>query len=354
MSAIERLQRLMVSDRKLSQLVAVAVVTVVAFGLLAPDLFLSMRSFRSMAFQIPEIALLSLAVMVTMLTAGIDLSIVSTSNLSGLTAAYVVTSQLAPDGSNLTTVLVLAIVAALLVGVLAGLINGALISDVGVTPILATLATMTLYNGFAVGIRDGRSITGLPREFGLIGNGDVSGVPIPMIILVVTAFLLAIYINRTGLGLRTILLGSSETVARYSALPVRRIVITTYVISGFLSGLAGLLIAGRASSANPDYGASYLLLAIVIVVLGGVDPYGGFGRVTGVLLATFVLQAVATGFNALRFSQFFYQFAQGAILVGVMSLNNVLERRRLMRIPAQPPREPSGERAGAATGPSDP
>jgi simple sugar transport system permease protein len=339
MSSIERLQRLMVSDRKLSQLVAVAVVTVVAFSLLAPDLFLSTRSFRSMAYQMPEIALLSLAVMLTMLTAGIDLSIVSTSNLSGLTAAYIVTTQLAADGGNLTSVLVLAVVAALLVGILAGAINAVLISYVGVTPILATLATLTLYNGFAVGIRDGRSITGLPREFGLIGNGAIRGVPLPLIILVVVAFLLSVYINRTGLGLQTILVGSSDTVARYSALPVRRIIVTTYIISGFLSGLAGLLIAGRASSANPDYGASYLLLAIVIVVLGGVDPYGGFGRVTGVLLATFVLQAVATGFNALRFSQFFYQFSQGLILVSVVALNNVLERRRLVRGGARPPRD---------------
>jgi simple sugar transport system permease protein len=348
MSGIERLQTLMRSDRKLSQLVVVAIFVVVIFSLLAPDLFLSTRSFRSMAFQIPEVALLSLAVMLTMLTAGIDLSIVSTSNLSGLTAAWIVTTQLAPDGSNLTTVLVVAIIAALLVGALAGLLNGVLISYVGVTPILATLATMTLYNGFAIGIRDGRSITGLPREFGLIGNGAINGIPVPMLILIVTSVLLALYINRTGLGLQTILLGSSDTVARYSALPVRRIVLTTYVISGTLSGLAGLLIAGRASSANPDYGASYLLLAIVIVVLGGVDPYGGFGRVTGVLLATFVLQAVATGFNALRFSQFFYQFAQGFILVAVMSLNNVLEQRRTSRVSVQAPKEAVPEPAGVA------
>lgn len=352
MSALERFQALLISDRKLSQLVLVAVATVVLFGVLAPDLFLTTRSFRSMAFQIPEIALLSLAVMLTMLTAGIDLSIVSTSNLSGLTAAYLLTTQVAADGSNVVPVLIVAIVAALLVGVIAGLLNGVLISYVGVTPILATLATMTLYNGFAVGIRGGRSITGLPREFQLIGNGAVVGVPIPMIVLLVSAFLLAVYINRTGAGLQTLLLGSNDTAARYTALPVRRIVLTTYMLSGLLSGMAGVLIAGRASSANPDYGATYLLLAIVIVVLGGVNPYGGFGRVTGVLLATFVLQTVATGFNALRLSQFLYQFAQGFILVAVMALNNVLDQRRLSRparVKPPPPPEPAVADAGGST-----
>ena len=101
------------------------------------------------------------------------------------------------------------------------------------------------------------------------------------------------------------------------------------MISGLLSALAGLIIASRTSAASPDFGNSYILLAIVIVVLGGVNPMGGFGTVTGVVLATIVLQMVSSGFNALRFSQFFYLAAQGGVLVLVMILNTVLEKRRI-------------------------
>jgi simple sugar transport system permease protein len=113
----------------------------------------------------------------------------------------------------------------------------------------------------------------------------------------------------------------------------------TYTLSGGLSALAGLIIASRSASANPDYGASYVLLAIVIVVLGGVNPYGGFGTVTGVVLATVVLQMVASGFNALRFSQFFYQLAQGFVLIAVMVLNTYLDRRRLKAKKDKAPKE---------------
>jgi simple sugar transport system permease protein len=108
----------------------------------------------------------------------------------------------------------------------------------------------------------------------------------------------------------------------------KKVIAWTYIVSGFLSALAGLIIAARTSAASPDFGNSYILLAIVIVVLGGVNPMGGFGTVTGVVLATIVLQMVASGFNALRFSQFFYLAAQGGVLVLVMMVNTILEQRR--------------------------
>lgn len=111
----------------------------------------------------------------------------------------------------------------------------------------------------------------------------------------------------------------------------RRVIAWTYVISGFLSAIAGLVIASRTSAASPDFGSSYILLAIVIVVLGGVNPSGGFGTVTGVVLATIVLQMVSSGFNALRFSQFFYLVSQGGVLIFVMVLNFVLEKKRTNR-----------------------
>ena len=323
------LARRMLSDRKLTQLVIVAVVVFAVFSILVPDLFLTSANFTSMAFQIPEIALLSLAVMLAMLTAGIDLSVVSISNLAALSTAYLLVSQVTEGGGNVYLWMAIGIGVGLIVGLIAGLANGAIIAGVGVTPILATLATLTLYNGIAVGLMDGQSITGIPPEFTAIGNGNIAGIPIPMIILLVAAVGVAFYINKTGLGMQSVLVGANEDAARYSAIGVKKVLLTTYMLSGVLSALAGLIIASRAASANPDYGSSYVLLAIVIVVLGGVNPYGGFGTVTGVVLATVVLQMVASGFNALRFSQFFYQLAQGFVLIAVMVLNTYMDQRRL-------------------------
>jgi len=334
------LTRRLLSDRKLTQLVVVALVVFAIFSVLAPDLFLTPRNFVSMAFQVPEIALLALGVMLAMLTAGIDLSVVSISNLAALSTSYLLVTQVGEGGGNVYFWIVVSILIGMFVGLLAGFANGAIIAGIGVTPILATLATLTLYNGIAVGLRNGQSITGLPEEFVAIGNGSLFGVPMPMVILLVAAIGVAIYINRTGLGMQSVLVGANETAANYSAIGVKKVLYMTYTLSGGLSALAGLIIASRSASANPDYGASYVLLAIVIVVLGGVNPYGGFGTVTGVLLATVVLQMVASGFNALRFSQFFYQLAQGFVLIAVMVLNTYLDRRRLKAKKDKAPKAP--------------
>jgi simple sugar transport system permease protein len=274
-----------------------------------------------------------------MLTAGIDLSVVSISNLAALSTSYLLVTQVGEGGGNVYFWIVVSILIGMFVGLLAGFANGAIIAGIGVTPILATLATLTLYNGIAVGLRNGQSITGLPEEFVAIGNGSLFGVPMPMVILLVAAIGVAIYINRTGLGMQSVLVGANETAANYSAIGVKKVLYMTYTLSGGLSALAGLIIASRSASANPDYGASYVLLAIVIVVLGGVNPYGGFGTVTGVVLATVVLQMVASGFNALRFSQFFYQLAQGFVLIAVMVLNTYLDRRRLKAKKDKAPKE---------------
>lgn len=333
------LTRRLLSDRKLTQLVIVALFVFALFSVLAPDLFLTPRNFVSMAFQVPEIALLALGVMLAMLTAGIDLSVVSISNLAALSTSYLLVTQVGEGGGNVYFWIVVSILIGMFVGLLAGFANGAIIAGIGVTPILATLATLTLYNGIAVGLRNGQSITGLPEEFVAIGNGSLFGVPMPMVILLVAAVGVAIYINRTGLGMQSVLVGANETAANYSAIGVKKVLYMTYTLSGGLSALAGLIIASRSASANPDYGASYVLLAIVIVVLGGVNPYGGFGTVTGVVLATVVLQMVASGFNALRFSQFFYQLAQGFVLIAVMVLNTYLDRRRLKAKKDKAPKE---------------
>jgi simple sugar transport system permease protein len=333
------LTKRLLSDRKLTQLIIVALIVFLGFSILVPDLFLTPRNFISMAFQIPEIALLALGVMLAMLTAGIDLSVVSISNLAALSTAYLLVTQVTEGGGNVYMWIALSVVIGIVVGLIAGLANGAIIAGIGVTPILATLATLTLYNGIAVGIRDGQSIIGLPPEFTAIGNGSFLGIPIPMIILIVAGIGVALYINKTGLGMQSVLVGANTDAATYSAIGVKKVLLMTYMLSGGLSALAGLIIASRSASANPDYGASYVLLAIVIVVLGGVNPYGGFGTVTGVILATAVLQMVASGFNALRFSQFFYQLAQGFVLIAVMILNDYVDRRRMKAKKDKAPKE---------------
>jgi simple sugar transport system permease protein len=284
-----------------------------------------------MAYQIPEIAILSIAVMLSMLTGGIDLSIVAISNAAALVAAGIMTSKMGEAETLSTAWIIIACVVGTIVGLAAGAINSLVIAQLNVTPILATLATGTLFNGIAIGVTDGVSVSGLPENFMRVGNGTFFGVPTPFVLMVIIALIVGFFINRTTLGLKVFLVGTNRKAAQYSVMGDRKVIAWVYLISALLSSLAGLIIASRTSAASPDFGSSYILLAIVVVVLGGINPNGGFGTITGVILATAVLQMVSSGFNALRFSQFFYLAAQGAVLIFVMILNVALERRRVSR-----------------------
>jgi simple sugar transport system permease protein len=319
----------LLADRKITQLLAITIGTLVIFSILSPNIFFSPNNFKSMSYQVPEIAILSIAVMLSMLTGGIDLSIVSISNAAALVAAWVMTSHSDTTGTESLMWIIIACVLGILVGLIAGGINSILVAKLDVTPILATLATMTLFNGIAIGMTDGVSVSGLPEQFMRVGNGTFFGIPTPFVLMIIIAGAVGIWINRTTLGLKVFLVGTNRKAAQYSVMGDRKVIAWVYLASGFLSALAGLIIASRTSAASPDFGSSYILLAIVIVVLGGVNPMGGFGTVTGVILATVVLQMVASGFNALRFSQFFYLAAQGGVLIFVMILNVVLENRRV-------------------------
>jgi simple sugar transport system permease protein len=331
----ERLQKLsthgLLADRKVTQLIGFTLVTFILFSYFSSDIFFTPENFQSMAYQVPEIAILSIAVMLSMLTGGIDLSIVSISNASALIAAYIMTQKMSEEGAISNSWIIIACLVGIILGLICGAINALLIAVLNVTPILATLATLTLFNGIAIGITNGVSVSNLPEQFMRVGNGTFFGIPTPFVLMMVIAAGVGYLINRTSLGLKVFLIGTNRKAAQYSVMGDKRVIAWTYVISGFLSSLAGLIIASRTSAASPDFGSSYILLAIVIVVLGGINPMGGFGTVTGVVLATIVLQMVASGFNALRFSQFFYLAAQGGVLVIVMMINTIFEQRRARR-----------------------
>jgi simple sugar transport system permease protein len=321
--ATARLIRRLVPDASVLRLFALAVLVLIVFSLASAD-FPTLINFQSMGLQVTEVGLLSLAVMVSMLTAGIDLSIVAIANIAALVTAQLFAHHGGVDaGAGQTVLYVLAGVAA---GTACGLLNGVLIAKLRITPILATLGTMQLLNGLAIAWTGGKAIYGMPNAFLEIGNGYIGSVPIPVLVLLTGALLTAIFINRTGRGLRIQLLGANEVAARYSGLRNDRVLFATYLVSAFLASLAGIVIAARSASASPDYGASYVLLAIVIVVLAGVNPLGGFGTVTGVVLAAFTLQMVNTGFNQVGFNAFLYQIAQGVILIGALGLSMLSER----------------------------
>lgn len=324
-AALERIH----VQRGVGRMALLLVVTFTFFAVLNPGVFLNAVNLRNIGIASPEIGLLALAVMIAMLTGGIDLSVVAMANGTAVTVSSLYTAITVSQGqSNAEALSPFIILAGIAVGVGLGAINGVLISVVGITPILATLGTMQVFNGLALVWTGGVTISGAPSALHAMGSTAIFGIPVLMIILIVAATALAVLINRTPIGRKVQLQGANPVASRYSGISKRATLMTTYVTSGLLSAVAGLVFLARNPSASADYGSSYVLLVIVIVVLGGTNPNGGFATVLGVVLATLTLQVLSSGFTALRLSAYEYAIAQGLILIGVMVLDQVKFKRR--------------------------
>ncbi|TNC61512.1 ABC transporter permease [Rubellimicrobium roseum] len=315
-----------------------ALIMVIVFALmaaLAPDRFLTGQNATSMAFQFPEFAILALAITITMLTGGIDLSIVGIANCCAIISSLILT-RLAPGVDAGIGWLLLSYLAALAGGAAAGLFNGVLIAYLGLPPILATLGSGLIFTGLAVAFTGGTAVMGFPASVAWLGNGSLMGLPVPLIVFGVLAAGLSFVLSRTGFGLKVQMFGANPLAARYAAVDIERLLLKVYVASGMLAAVAGLVIMSRANSAKADYGQSYTLLAVLIAVLGGVNPYGGYGRVIGVVLAVLTMQFLSSGLNMLQVSNFAREFIWGALLILVMVINTRNWRRR--RAPAAAPK----------------
>lgn len=321
---------------KLSQSYILGLIMVAVFifmWLLNPRQFLTLGNFQSMAFQLPELGLLSMAMMVTMLTGGINLSIIATANMTGIVTALILTSTIDPAAPppGAAGFIILAIAAGLATALVIGLINGVLIAGLNVSPILATLGMMTLINGLTIVITKGYVISGLPTAVRFIGNGTIAGIPFCTILFALCAFALAIILNRTPIGFKIYMLGSNPTASYFAGINNRTVLFKTYLLSSLYAGIAAMIMISRFNSAKAGYGESYLLVTVLASVLGGTSASGGFGRVAGIVMALIILQIVSSGFNLLRVSSFLTIALWGMIIIVVMVVNfistNIQERR---------------------------
>ncbi|RTF94857.1 MFS transporter [Serratia marcescens] len=228
----------------------------------------------------------------------------------------------------------LALAAAMLLAGLIGAATGALVAYVGAHPILVTLATMTTVNGIGIYLTRGAALSGMPEIVRFIGAERVLGVPVPLWIFLVVAALLALFLQKTRLGKCIYMSGSNINATHFSGVNTHRVLIAIYTLSSLLCVIAGLVMMARFNSARMGYGDSYLLLTVLAIILGGTDPFGGFGRVSGVVLALIVLQVIATGLNLMNVSPHFSLAMWGAVLIAVLALKffrHRYQQRRAMR-----------------------
>lgn len=292
--------------------------TVVAFSFLIPNVFWSAANFQSIASQMPVLGVLALAMAVTMLTGGINLSIIATMNACALVMAWVATHY--PPGA---AAVLLVLAAGFATALVIGFINGMLIAVVRVSPILATLGIMTLLNGINIVISRGSSITHFPDYILAINSSSVLGIPTPLLVFFAVVIVMWIILEKSAFGRTIYLIGSNEQASHYSGINTRKTLVWVYILSSVLCVIAGLLMMSKLNSAKASYGESYLLVSILAAVLGGINPDGGFGKVFGMVMALILLQMLESGLNILGVSSYITMALWGGLLLAFIFLKGI-------------------------------
>ena len=315
-------------DTHVVTILGLMVLALVLMAVLQPASYFTLKNAKSMIFQFPEYGILAFGMMVCMIAGGIDLSLVGIMNFSGVIAALIVTKLTAEaNGFQTAFVILLAIITAILVGGLCGAFNGFIIGYFNIPAMLVTLCGLQLYTGLAYGITGGPAVNGMCDAFKDIANGSIGGIPYVLFIFLLVLLAVSFVMRSTVFGNEIYFLGSNAKASRYSGINTLKVTIMTHTFSGMLGGISGILITSHLNSAKSSNGSTYTLLTLLIVVLGGVHPDGGKGRVLGVTLATILLQAIANAFGLLHMDDNAKTFVNGCLLVAALLLDVYLDRR---------------------------
>ncbi|MFL0692687.1 MAG: ABC transporter permease [Agrobacterium tumefaciens] len=296
---------------------AALLIVLLVFGLASPQFFTA-ATFGSVAFQLPELGILTLAMLLPILTGGLNLAITFTANVAGLTLAWVLQANGGADAGSLA--FVLGSLLAIFVGATSGLVMGLVIAFTRAHPILVSLSMMIFLRGLGEFLTRGGDISGFPAFVAPIGHGSLFGIPIPLLILIACVALTHIILSRSRLGFATYMIGSNIESARYSGINTRKVLVLVYVLSGAIAAIAGIIMLARFNSVRIGHGESYLLITVLACFLGGINPFGGFGRVLPVFVALIVLQLLSSGLNLLGANQHLATALWGLLLITVMVL----------------------------------
>lgn len=311
-------------DGNILRLLAIFVIILAVSGITKGTSFLNVGNLQSMAKTLTEYGLMAVGCGITMISGGIDLSTVYIANLCGILAGLTMNES--------SSSIVLAIIVALVVGALCGIFNGFLVSVLKIPAMLATLGTYQLYMGIAVVASKGSTVSGV-TSFSSFAYMTVAGIPMPFIVFVLMIVVISFIMGKTKFGKRVHLVGTNEKASKFAGINTVSVLIRTYMLSGIVSAVAGLLSLSRINSAKADFGSSYTMQTILISVLGGINPDGGFGSIPGVAIAVLIPQMLSSYLNMFpNISNYYRDLIWGVALIAVLIMNFTIEKRRMAKL----------------------
>jgi rhamnose transport system permease protein len=298
---------------------AILIVALAILGALN-ERFLTIDNLLNQGRLMTEVGLIALPMTFIIISGGIDLSVGSIVGLCAILLGY--------SWKTFGFPLPLAIVFALGVGALAGFFNGLIITRVKVPPLIMTISTLALYRGLAEGISEAHSVRGYPEWFYFVGQDNLFGVPAQLWLLFVAILVAGVALDRTTFGRALYAIGNNETAARFSGLPVDRVKLIVYTLSGLMAGLSAYVLVSRVTTTRSDMGIGYELDVIAAVVLGGTSIFGGSGSIWGTVIGLAMIQLLKNGLALTGVKGDATIVVIGAVLIVSTLVASSLQRRR--------------------------
>ncbi len=296
-------------------LVLALVVISCALGVLSPQ-FWTAGNLINVTRQISLNGILAVGVTYVLLTGGVDLSLGSLVALTGVVAASFAHPQAWPVAAQVLVPVAMGV----LTGTVCGVVNGLVVTQGRIAPFIVTLGMMTVARGLALVLSGGRPVSNLSTSFTALG-GDVLGFPIPLLILLGLATVSWLFLGNTRLGRYVYAVGGNEQAARAAGIGVKAVKTFAYAVCGAFAGIAGVVLAARITTGQPNAGVAYELDAIAAAVIGGTSLSGGVGGVGGTLLGALLMGVINNGLDLLNVSSYYQQIIKGLIIVGAVLLD---------------------------------
>jgi ribose/xylose/arabinose/galactoside ABC-type transport system permease subunit len=299
-------------------LVVALIFLFIALSIARPN-FLTVSNGINLVRQISINGILAVGVTFVLLTGGVDLSLGSLVALTGVAAASFAHPGQFP--------VIIPVLIGVLAGAACGALNGVVVTRGRVAPFIATLGMMTAARGLALLISQGRPVSNLSGAFMVIGGGQVFGVPVPVIVLCLVSMAASVVLRKFRIGRYIYAVGGNESAARASGVRVNRIKMFAYTLCGALAGLAGVVLAARITTGQPNAGVGYELDAIAAAVIGGTSLSGGTGGAGGTVLGALLMGVINNGLDLLNVPSYYQQIVKGVIIVGAVWLDRSRETK---------------------------
>lgn len=303
--------------RELTLFVLIALIIIVMSNL--SPYFFSFANFRAVAVGMAPTAIIVIGMAILLASGGFDLSVGSVMALSSTVVAMLLLAG---------TPIPVAVVLGLVLGAVAGLANGLLITGLGINPLIATLGTMSITRGIALVLTEGFSVSSLPTEFAWIGKASVMGFPMMVILMLLLVIFFDLAVRHTRFFRQVYFIGANEKAAMLSGIHVNRVRIIAYVLTGMLAALAGILLASRLMSGTPTAGSGIELQVLAAAVIGGASLRGGEGTILGAFLGVVFVALINNSMTMLAVSIYWQMIVIGGVLVSAVALDMLIRKKR--------------------------